>query len=176
MHVLVIYGTVEGQTRKIARAIAAEVQDAGGRVTVFDGEDLDEADAGSADRIIVAAPVHAGEYPEEVTAWLKANAATLNAKPTAFVSVSLSAASNIPEEHEAVDRIARNFLAATGWHPRSVHQAAGALRYTEYDFLKKLLMRYIAKKEGASADTSRDHEYTDWDKLRAFVRDFLAGS
>ncbi len=66
------------------------------------------------------------------------------------------------------------FFAETGWHPAAVHHAAGALRYTKYDFLKRLLMRHIAAKEGGDVDTSEDHEYTDWEALAAFVQDVLA--
>jgi menaquinone-dependent protoporphyrinogen oxidase len=53
-----------------------------------------------------------------------------------------------------------------------VHHAAGALKYLEYDFFKRALMRQIARKEGASVDTSRDHEFTDWEALDAFVQEF----
>lgn len=173
MRVIIVYGTVEGQTRRIARSMASTVQEAGAHVTVFDMDDLQDVELDRSDRVIVAAPVHAGEYPDEIVDWVKANSARLNALPSAFVSVSLSAASSFPEEHEAIAKITMDFLAATGWHPRAVHQAAGALRYSEYDFLKKLLMRYIARKEGASTDTSRDFEFTDWAKLGAFVGDFL---
>lgn len=173
MRLLIAYGTIEGQTRKIARAISATAQEAGWRTDVFDMDDLADADPAATDRIVVAAPVHAGEYPDEIGEWLKANAAKLNATPSAFVSVSLSAASSFEEEHKAIEKVAADFCAGCGWTPRAVHHAAGALRYTEYDFLKRLLMRYIAKKEGASTDVSKDQEFTDWPALARFVGDFL---
>lgn len=174
MRVFVIYGTIEGQTRKIARAIAETAQDKGWRATVYDMNDLAEADPAHADRVIIAAPVHAGDYPPEVAEWIKANRLRLKAMPTAFVSVSLSAASQFAEEHEALDKITNAFFEETGFAPNAVHQAAGALRYADYDFLKRLLMRYIARKEGASTDTSKNHEFTEWDELARFIADFLA--
>lgn len=173
MKVVIAYGTIEGQTRKIARAISETVQRAGMLAAVYDMDDLDDIHLGNSDRVIVAAPIHAGEFPDEIVDWVKTNAAALDATRTAFVSVSLSAASTFPEEHAALQKITDNFLATTGWHPDVVHHAAGALRYTEYDFLKRLLMRYIARKEGGDVDTSRDHEYTDWRKLSDFVADFV---
>ena len=36
----------------------------------------------------------------------------------------------------------------------------------------KLVMKRIAKKEGADTDTSRDYEYTDWDAVAEFAKDF----
>lgn len=173
MHVIVVYATVEGQTRKIARNIAGMVQSAKHDVTVFDAADLDDIDLAVADALIVAAPVHVGRYPAALGHWLRINQQGANAIPSAFVSVSLAMASAFPEEHREVDEIAKSFLEVTGWKPRAVHQAAGALRYLEYDFLKRLLMRQFAKKEGGPLDTSRDHEFTDWDELADFIGQFL---
>ena len=51
-------------------------------------------------------------------------------------------------------------------------QIAGALKYTEYDFFKRLIMKMISKREGRSTDTSRDYEYTDWNAVTKFVTDF----
>ena len=50
---------------------------------------------------------------------------------------------------------------------------AGALVYTRYGWLKKRLMRSIAKRDGSDTDMSRDHEYTDWDAVDEFARDAL---
>jgi menaquinone-dependent protoporphyrinogen oxidase len=55
----------------------------------------------------------------------------------------------------------------------SIHHAAGALKYTEYDFFRRWMLKRIAKKEGGPVDTSLDHEFTDWDALDAFVRTFV---
>lgn len=173
MHVIVIYGTIEGQTRKIARNMAGTVQSSNHDVTVFDAADVEDVDLSRADAVIVAAPIHAGSYPVALRHWLKSNAAALNGLPTAFVSVSLAAASVFPEELRDAVSISEKLLVDTGWEPVAVHQAAGALRYLEYDFFKRLIMRYIASSEGAPLDTSRDHEFTNWDELAEFVSSFL---
>jgi len=47
---------------------------------------------------------------------------------------------------------------------------AGALKYTQYNFFIKWVMKGIARKEGGSTDTSRDHEYTDWEQVTAYAR------
>ncbi|MEZ5812913.1 MAG: flavodoxin domain-containing protein [Rhizobiaceae bacterium] len=173
MHVVVIYATVEGQTRKIARNIAGTVQSAGHDVTVFDATDIEDVDLGATDALIVAAPVHVGRYPAALGHWLKANAGAVASIPSAFVSVSLATASAFAEEHREIEAIAAAFTAECGWKPTAVHQAAGALRYLEYDFLKRLLMRQFARKEGGPVDMSKDHEFTDWDALADFVNGFV---
>jgi menaquinone-dependent protoporphyrinogen oxidase len=48
---------------------------------------------------------------------------------------------------------------------------AGRLAYTKYGFLKRFLMKRIARKEGASTDTSRDHEFTKWSDVEQFAAD-----
>ncbi len=173
MHVVVVYATVEGQTRKIARNIAGTVQDTGHDVTVFDSADMEDVDLAIADALIVAAPVHAAMYPAALTHWIKSNREAINALPSAFVSVSLAAASAFPEEHREIDDITHAFLNETEWKPAATHQAAGALRYLKYDFFKRLLMRHFAKQEGGPLDTTKDHEFTDWDELSSFVAGFL---
>jgi menaquinone-dependent protoporphyrinogen oxidase len=61
------------------------------------------------------------------------------------------------------------FAAETGWIPARSLAVAGALAYTQYGFLKKFVLRQIAKRAGGSTDTSCDHEYTDWPAVDRFV-------
>jgi menaquinone-dependent protoporphyrinogen oxidase len=35
-------------------------------------------------------------------------------------------------------------------------------------------MKFFARMETGDTDTSRDYEYTDWDEVRAFSRQFAA--
>ncbi len=49
---------------------------------------------------------------------------------------------------------------------------AGAVPYTQYNWLKKWVMKRVVAKAGGDTDTTRDYEYTDWDDLRAFAREF----
>ena len=66
----------------------------------------------------------------------------------------------------------KRFFDETGWRPTVVMPVAGALSYSHYNFLVRFVMKQIAKKEGSGTDTSRDYEYTDWDALDAFVKEF----
>ena len=59
-------------------------------------------------------------------------------------------------------RILDAFTTEHGWKPNMTASFAGALKYTQYNWLKRALIKHIAKKEGGSTDTSQDHEYTDW--------------
>jgi len=76
------------------------------------------------------------------------------------------------EEHREAEKLTNEFLGQTGWKPLMITQIAGALKYTEYDFFKRLIMKMISKREGRTTDTSQDYEYTDWDAVKKFVHAF----
>ena len=65
------------------------------------------------------------------------------------------------------------FLTETGWHPSHIGAVAGALIYSRYNFLIRLVTRRIARKAGAPVDTSRDYEFTNWTKLHKLIEGFV---
>ncbi len=175
MRILLVYATVEGQTRKIAAHVADRLSGSGHDVTVLDATAVKSAPAAeSFDASILMAPVHVGTFPAPLRHFAKANADLLMARPGAFISVSLAAASADKSEVEEVGEYVEKFSKETGWWPVSIHNAAGALKYTEYDFFRRWMLKRIAEKEGGPTDTSRDHEFTDWNALDAFVDGFVS--
>ncbi|QKV18210.1 flavodoxin domain-containing protein [Oricola thermophila] len=174
MRILVLYATVEGHTRKIVGHLTSTLEKAGHDVRLIDstGDDTVPA-ADEFDAVIAAAPVHVGSFPAPLRRFVKANAETLMARPGAFISVSLSAASADKGEVQEIADCVEEFSKETGWWPISIHHAAGALKYTEYDFFRRWMLKRIAGKEGGPTDTSRDHEFTDWNALDAFVKEFV---
>jgi menaquinone-dependent protoporphyrinogen oxidase len=170
--VLILYGTTEGHTRVIADAI--------GRALQLGGVEADVVEAGTFDPVvhqydaaIVAASVHIGKYQPTVIKWVSAHAAELNARPTAFVSVSLGILQKSdPKVMADLDAITQRFMTATGWRPTSIKHVAGAVLYSRYNFLKRWLMKRIVGKAGGGTDTSQDYDYTNWGELRAFADEF----
>ena len=127
---------------------------------------------------IIAASVHGEKHEKEMVAFVKQHRGDLEGMPAVFLSVSLSeAGAEDPEstpEHRAqaaadVHKMIDAFLAETGWHPSKIRAAAGALMYSKYNFLIRFVMKRIAKAQGASTDTSHDHEFTDWAALDRIV-------
>jgi menaquinone-dependent protoporphyrinogen oxidase len=175
--ILVIYGTTEGHTRKIAEFIAERLRTAGKTVDLVDSASPAAAQiapiyAGA----FIGGSLHQGKHQSSLAHFVKANAAWLNAIPTAFFSVSLSMAGKDEEWRAEAKRLADEFLADTGLNAGMVRLVAGALKYTEYDFLKRWIMKSIAQKAGGSTDTTRDTEYTDWDDVARFVDEYLAAT
>ena len=172
---LIEYGTTDGQTARICYFLASELMRLGTQV------ELEEAGTGSADpaaydAIIVAGSIHAGGYQRSLIHWVRQHAMVLGSKPAMFLSVCLGILENNPRTRADLDRILHDFARRTGWHPAQVKEVAGALKYTQYGWLKRQVLRYIAGKAGGSTDTSRDHEYTDWDDLKAFAANVAASA
>jgi menaquinone-dependent protoporphyrinogen oxidase len=174
-HILIVYGTTDGHTRKIVQVLAedlranlccVDVLDAGG------GGPLCRLSPESYDGVIVAASVHIGDYQRAVARWVRMHAPMLNTMPTAFLSVCLAVLEKDPAAHEEISRIMNRFLSRCGWRPAIAKLVAGALPYTRYGWLKRQMMKRIAAKAGGDTDTTRDFEYTDWNDLRDFARDF----
>lgn len=168
MRILIVYGTSEGQTRKIARFMEEVLQEKEHRVVIADATE-EPPSTHSFDTVLIGSSIHAHKYHKAIKHYVLENLEDLNLKPTAFFSVCMAVASDIEEEHREAHAIAMDFLKETGWNPHEVTQIAGALRYTKYDYFKKLIMRMIAKKQGGGVDTSQDYEYTDWKAVKAFT-------
>ena len=63
------------------------------------------------------------------------------------------------------------FLTDTGWRPSKIRAVAGALMYSKYNLLLRLIMKRIARQAGGDTDTTRDYDYTDYKSLDDFVSD-----
>jgi menaquinone-dependent protoporphyrinogen oxidase len=176
MIVLVAFATVEGHTGKIARRIATAIEEAGHQVVLADLAQPGFAIPGAFDAAILCGPIHMGRYPQALMRFAQTFKAELMARPSALVTVSLAIASTNRDEVEEARAYPAWFSAETGFEPTIRYNTEGALKYVEYDFFKRWIMRRIAQQEGEPVDVTRDHELTDWPALDGFVQDFLAKS
>lgn len=171
--ILVLYGTTDGQTGKIAHFVGDELHSLGAEVDVVDAATASPDPAGYGG-VVVAASVHAGGYQRPVIRWAAAHAGALHARRTAFLSVCLGVLQQDPAVQADLEKIRKRFIAQTRWTPTQTRMVAGALKYSQYGWLKRLVLRRIARKAGGGTDTSRDYEYTDWNELRTFAETFYS--
>ena len=176
MNILILYATTEGQTEKIAAAIAGHVRAAGHELALANITEVDDVDLAAHDAAILGASVHMGRYQASLVHFIHDHVAALNNCPSAFVSVSLSAASDEADERAEIEAIAGRLFDETRWRPDHVHHAAGAFRFTRYDFFRRWAMKYIAVSKGEEVNMGEDKEYTDWAALERFVGEFLAAA
>jgi menaquinone-dependent protoporphyrinogen oxidase len=171
--ILVIYGTTDGQTAKIAAALGRDLRSHGQVADVIHAGNSTPGPS-DYDGVIVAASVHAGGYQRDLRRWVRRHVADLSHTPNAFVSVCLGVLQHDPAVDCDLAAIRERFVVATGWRPMTTKVVAGALPYTHYNWAKRLVLKRIVQKAGGDTDTSRDYEYTDWDDLRTFARTFAA--
>jgi menaquinone-dependent protoporphyrinogen oxidase len=133
-----------------------------------------DASASSYDAVLVTASVHEGRFLGAESRWVRAHTAELSGRPSAFLPVCLAVLEHRPEARVEINAIVQGFFIACRWRPSALRLVAGAVPYSRYGWLKKWIMRRISAKAGGGTDTSRDYEYTDWNDVRTFVRDFAA--
>jgi menaquinone-dependent protoporphyrinogen oxidase len=171
MKILIAYGTSEGQTRTIARAVAARVHELGHDAHLYDTASLEDIHVDSYEKIVVAGSVHHQHHQESVEVFVMASLAELQKRPTLFLSVSLSAAfsEGMSEAQSYVDA----FLVSTGWKPTQSLLVAGALRYAEYDYFKAQMIEHVVLKGRKVEGLPKgDYEFTDWESLFRAIDSF----
>jgi menaquinone-dependent protoporphyrinogen oxidase len=172
----VFYATSEGQTRRIAERLASSIRASGLESEAIDVStpDATRVDWTAVRAAVLGASLHGGRHQRVARKFVDEHAAELNAHPSAFFSVSLSAASQHVKEVDAAQTLAENFPREHGWQPTIFASLAGRLAYTQYGFLKRMVLKRIARHEGAPTDTSRDWEFTNWDKVEELARTVAA--
>ena len=169
MNMLIVYSTHDGQTEKIAHYMAERMRAQSHRVDVMDViRPRSELSVDRYEAIVIGAPVRMGKYSRAVIRFVRSNRARLEQVRSAFFSVCMAAADNDTQHREAEIWPAR-FFEQTGWHPRLTAIFAGALRYSQYNWFVRWVMKRISKSKGVSTDTSQDHEYTDWTAVARFA-------
>ena len=144
MKLLLVYGTTEGQTRKIAQFVADHLTQRGHQTLLENAIDVKTAaNPHGFDAVIIAASLHAGRYQSAVVHFVSKYLAAINARPNAFLSVSLAAATDDEDDALGLERCVIDFSEQTGWSPQRIHHIAGAFRYTSYDFFKRWALKYI---------------------------------
>ena len=135
-NLLIIYGTTDGHTRKVAHRMADMVAALGAHVTTREAKKAMDLRASEYDAVIIAASLHARGYQRGVRKWIDRNVQALRLRPTMFVSVCLAVMEKDPAARHEANAIAERFVMQHAWRPNEIELVAGALPYTRYGWLK----------------------------------------
>jgi|GEM_PF-711917 len=160
-------------------AAAAEAADSTSSNDADANADDEYADYNSQDRepiwsgAIVVGSIHFGAYDTELYGFAKRFGRLLSSKPSAFLSVSLSAASNDMASRMSVDATAHTLLLESDWLPSKLLHVAGAVREKELNFFKRGALQAVLRAKGIKPDPSGITVFTDWPALDQFVDEFM---
>ena len=172
MRFLLIYGTTEGQTRKIAEFCSNRLTEAGHYAELWDSRRrMVDLDISTFDAIILAGSVHQKHHQESLTNFVIAHREQLGKVPNLLISVSLSVA--FENGRDEAQKYVDSFVEYTGFEPRSVALVAGALKFEQYDYYMNQIVEHIVLEDREKI--TEDREFTDWDALGDAV-DAFAGS
>ncbi len=168
MNYVIIYATVDGQSKKIAKKIQENIQQTDNQVTICPIEEADHLELSAFDKIIIGASIRYGHFSKKCFRFIHANLAILQSKPSYFFGVNLIARDKnktVIENNVYV----RKFFEKISWKPEDLAIFAGKLDYPNYGAVDKYLIRFIMKITGGETDTSKSIEYTDWESVAKFA-------
>jgi menaquinone-dependent protoporphyrinogen oxidase len=173
MELLIIYETVEGQTRKVVDAVEQQIRAEGHGVRLFNTSNrLAPISFEGVDKVILAAPVHERRHPQGFEVLVSASGEELQALQTMIISVSLKAAfaDGLEEAQEYLNEMEMR----TRFKPNRELLLAGAVRASSYGYFESQIVQNVLL-DGREVDlVDGVREFTDWDKLRAEISGFLS--
>ena len=86
--------------------------------------------------------------------------------PTDFFSVSMAASASSGSDPSGY---LAAFFEQVDWKPSCAVAFGGALPYRKYGWFMRFVMKRISRASGHTTDTSRNHDFTDWDVVREFA-------
>jgi menaquinone-dependent protoporphyrinogen oxidase len=171
---LIVYGSEEGQTAKIAQHMAALGRDRQHAVDLVHGKNIAGGfNLDNYDAVVVGASIHMGHHQKYMIDFAKRYRSALAPKLTAFFTVCLTAKSDKPADQAQVEQYVDEFIRATDWCPDQIAAFAGALLYSQYGLIKRWIMKSISKQTGGDLDATHDYEYTNWELVDEFADTFL---
>lgn len=148
-YVLIGYATRTGAAGDVARAAANAFRAAGHRVRLANLSDNPEMDG--ADLVVLGSGINSGSWYPEASAWLRANAAALNATKVAVFNTCLNAVD--PDKHEAA--LGYNDWAVSKTGAAASETFGGRYSPTEAGFFSRLLSKLTGKKASDDVDPAK---------------------
>ena len=164
--ILMVHSSTDGQTEKIVNCLK-QICEAHHTVKSVSIAQALETNVMPFDKIVIGASVRSGKHRPLVHEFVKLKLDQLKTKQTFFFSVNVvarKAEKSTPSKNPYMQK----FLADTSWCPTKKEVFAGKVDYPHYGFFDKNIIRFIMFLTKGPTDTSRCHEFTDWDSVIKF--------
>ena len=169
MKSLIIYSSTDGQTKKICEKISDQLKNkiSFDLVSVNKAFDLNFENY---EKIVIGASIRYGKYDSKIFKLINKNLGLLENKQSSFFSVNVVARKqekNTPETNPYI----KKFYLSSKWKPKKIEVFAGKVDYPNYNFINKIIIKFIMYVTKGPTDTSQSYEFTDWDKVRRFANE-----
>ncbi|ENQ1033105.1 menaquinone-dependent protoporphyrinogen IX dehydrogenase [Vibrio parahaemolyticus] len=168
---LFLYSSREGQTKKIFHYIEEQLTDF--ECELVDLHNVETMDFSQYEKVLIGASIRYGHLNNKLYQFIERNLTQLEQNKVAFFCVNLSArkedqGKDTPEGSAYI----RKFLIKSPWKPTLIGVFAGALYYPRYGWFDKMMIKFIMSMTGGETDTTKEVEYTNWEKVALFADKF----
>ncbi|WCP67098.1 menaquinone-dependent protoporphyrinogen IX dehydrogenase [Vibrio tubiashii] len=168
---LFLYSSREGQTKKIFSHIQTELPEYD--CELLDLHAIDTVDFSQYERVLIGASIRYGHLNKKLYQFIERNLSSLQQSKVAFFCVNLTArkedqGKDTPEGSAYI----KTFLKKSPWQPQLIGVFAGALYYPRYNWFDRTMIKFIMSMTGGETDTSKEVEYTNWEKVTLFANKF----
>ena len=172
MKALVVYGSRYGTATEIAEEITRVIKEEGLEVDLIDARGVKDLDVSPYDLVVVGSGIKMGKWTKKSLKFLKDNKSNISEKKVALF-VSCGAAneedSRAEGQEKYLDEVAAKNLVnqpvKTGlfgsvYDPDAKHGIV-------FNFTNRFIKKDLEKK---GLDTTKRHDYRDWEDIRAWAR------
>ena len=168
MKSVIIYSTTDGHTKKICDFINSNSNK--NNFEVLSINHISDLDIEKYELIVLGASIRYGKYSPLVFKFVKNYKKILDEKKNAFFSVNVVARKPEKSSPETNPYI-KKFLKKTNWVPKKIGVFAGKVDYPNYNFINKLVIRFIMYITKGPTDISRSYEFTNWNNIKKFAQE-----
>ncbi|WP_394204896.1 menaquinone-dependent protoporphyrinogen IX dehydrogenase [Shewanella waksmanii] len=168
---LIIYSSVDGQTKVICDRLQQICTDNGSKVTLVALDDAHAINLSYYDKVLIGASIRYGKHRPALYQYVNRHRAVLNSKKNAFFTVNVVARKpekNTPDTNPYM----KKFLQLSLWEPQQLGVFAGKIDYPKYRLFDRSMIRLIMWITKGPTDTSGTYEFTDWDSVDSFGQAF----
>ncbi|MDP2806267.1 MAG: menaquinone-dependent protoporphyrinogen IX dehydrogenase [Gallionellaceae bacterium] len=168
-NILILYSTTDGHTLEICQQLMAINKQAHNKVSLVDLKEAEIIDLLPFDKIVIGASIRYGRHSPRVIKFIKINQRILESKPNAFFSVNVVARKpekNTPETNPYLNKL----LHKIDWRPKNLAVFAGKIDYPRYNFIDRLMIRFIMWLTNGPTHRDAVVDFTDWNKVDDFGR------
>ena len=166
---LIIYSSTDGQTKKICEKIKENLP-SGNKFKLISLDEALNFNLEKCEKIIIGASIRYGRHNKKVLDFIIKNKNILDLKKTAFFSVNVVARKE-EKSTPGTNPYVLSFLKKTNWKPNKLSVFAGKVDYPNYNFINKIVIRFIMMITKGPTDINNSYEFTNWENVRKFAKE-----